>query len=88
MIKTITISHKYCIACGLCQIHAPKIFDYHANGIVKLITTSARQLNITKEDFKSIIIASNQCPTHAISMQFLDNEMKNKFEHSFTLICS
>ncbi|MDR1521360.1 MAG: ferredoxin [Streptococcaceae bacterium] len=66
MIKTITIFPKRCIACGLCQIYAPKVFTYHDNGIVKFIATSAKQFNITKENFENITIASHKCPTQAI----------------------
>ncbi|MDR1473377.1 MAG: ferredoxin [Lactobacillales bacterium] len=62
----ITILPKRCIACGLCQIYAPKIFDYYDNGVVKFIATSKEQLNIQKEDLPSVVNASYKCPANAI----------------------
>ena len=31
----VNIIPENCIACGLCYLHAPDVFDYHDNGIVK-----------------------------------------------------
>ncbi|HAP14502.1 MAG TPA: ferredoxin, partial [Lactococcus sp.] len=32
----VNIIPENCIACGHCYLHAPDVFDYHDNGIVKL----------------------------------------------------
>ncbi|MDR0690903.1 MAG: ferredoxin [Streptococcaceae bacterium] len=67
--KIVTILPKRCIACGLCQVCAPKIFDYHDSGIVKFIATSKEQLAVQKESLSSVVIAAHKCPVQAIILK-------------------
>ena len=55
-----------CIACGLCHVNAPRIFDYHDNGIVKFYTTSALEAEIPTDDHT--ITAVKKCPTAALQL--------------------
>ncbi|GAF39124.1 hypothetical protein FC83_GL002431 [Agrilactobacillus composti DSM 18527 = JCM 14202] len=56
-----------CIACGICQLKAPQIFDYQPDGIAfcKLDNNQGQQAlpNQLLPQFK---LAYQQCPTGAI----------------------
>ncbi|MGX6961135.1 ferredoxin [Vagococcus xieshaowenii] len=61
-----------CIACGLCQLKAPDIFDYTADGIV--IFQEDDQLlekTIPSELEAQCLAAYKKCPTRAIIIEKL-----------------
>lgn len=60
----IKIIPEKCIACGLCNIHAPELFDYHDNGIVKFYNSDETEINIPENP--NSIQAIKNCPTGAI----------------------
>lgn len=56
-----------CIACGLCQVLAPDIFDYTDDGIVIFAEApDKRELSIGKTFIDQSMAAYKQCPTRAI----------------------
>lgn len=62
-----------CIACGLCQIYAPAVFDYDENGIVLLKKTPASlQENIQPDDRQNVLKAYRKCPVYAIEIDKID----------------
>ena len=60
---------KKCIACGLCQIKAPEIFDYYDNGIVKLIDSEEKEFEIGEVVPEDLLEAYRTCPTRAIEIE-------------------
>ncbi|MGX7023553.1 ferredoxin [Vagococcus hydrophili] len=60
---------KKCIACGLCQIKAPNIFDYHDNGIVKLSDSDETEFQIGTDVPEDLLNAYKACPTRAIVIE-------------------
>ncbi|MDT2847653.1 ferredoxin [Vagococcus carniphilus] len=58
-----------CIACGLCQIKAPDIFDYHDNGIVLFTKTEEETITIPDDIPENILEAYKACPTRAIILE-------------------
>lgn len=59
-----------CIACGLCAIYAPEIFDYDEDGIVLFAQEpSARQQFIIEEQQEKVKPAYRKCPTRAILIE-------------------
>ncbi|MDT2815891.1 ferredoxin [Vagococcus carniphilus] len=58
-----------CIACGLCQIKAPDIFDYHDNGIVLFAKTTEEAITIPDDVPEDILEAYKACPTRAIILE-------------------
>lgn len=56
-----------CIACGLCQVLAPTIFDYTDQGIV-LFKEQQMEVSmiIPKEQEAACLVAYKKCPTRAI----------------------
>lgn len=58
-----------CIACGLCQIYAPEIFDYNDEGIVLLKKHSHKQQQvIPSQETDNVRIAYRKCPVRAIEL--------------------
>ena len=56
-----------CIACGLCQVLAPAIFDYTADGIVLFANSPTEtELSIAKPLHEQAMAAYKECPTRAI----------------------
>ncbi|AYG00735.1 ferredoxin [Lactococcus allomyrinae] len=55
-----------CIACGLCHVHAPEVFDYHDDGIVKFYATDQQQKELP--DTSSLRSAVKLCPTGALKI--------------------
>lgn len=56
-----------CIACGLCQVLAPDLFDYTDDGIVIFTEAPAQhQLAISEALKAQAMAAYKQCPTRAI----------------------
>ncbi|MDR3156650.1 MAG: ferredoxin [Lactobacillales bacterium] len=66
---TIFIYPDRCIACGLCNIYNPEIFNYHDTGIIKFTTTSQNQLIIEKKHTEKVLFISHKCPAHAIILK-------------------
>lgn len=60
---------KNCIACGLCQIKAPNVFDYYDNGIVKLLDSEATEFNTGDSLPDDVLEAYRSCPTRAIILE-------------------
>ncbi|MEG0254293.1 MAG: ferredoxin [Vagococcus sp.] len=58
-----------CIACGLCQLKAPKTFDYHDNGIVKFLDSDNETLDISNDLPTELLNAYRVCPTRAIVIE-------------------
>lgn len=58
-----------CIACGLCQVYAPKIFDYNDDGIVILKNDSeAFQEFVPERERNNALTAYRKCPVRAIEI--------------------
>lgn len=59
-----------CIACGLCQVLAPNIFDYNDEGIV-LFRQEPEALHqyISEAETKSVLAAYRKCPVRAILIE-------------------
>ena len=62
----VNIIPENCIACGLCYLHAPDVFDYHDNGIVKFNNSDKLEKEYIYDD--KIISAAKACPTAAIKI--------------------
>ena len=59
-----------CIACGLCAVYAPTIFDYDEEGIVLFAQDpSAYQQFIQKNQKEQVLSAYKKCPTRAILLE-------------------
>lgn len=59
-----------CIACGLCAIYAPEIFDYDEDGIVLFAQEpNARQQFIIEDQQEKVKTAYRKCSTRAIIME-------------------
>lgn len=58
-----------CIACGLCQIKAPEVFDYHDNGIVKFLDSNDESLEVSNDIPHDLLEAYRACPTRAIIIE-------------------
>ena len=54
-----------CIACGLCNLHAPEVFDYHDNGIVRFYD-NPDQLEKEISPSQDVLEAVKNCPTRAL----------------------
>lgn len=58
-----------CIACGLCQLYAPEIFDYNDfNSIVQFKGFPEENSVFFEEQDEAIIEAYHHCPTRAIRL--------------------
>lgn len=61
------VDQEKCIACGLCQIKAPQVFNYNEEGIAYTISDNNKgALPLGKEDVESFKAAYLACPTGAI----------------------
>ena len=59
-----------CVACGLCAVYAPTIFDYDEEGIVLFAQDpSAHQQFIQKNQKEQVLSAYKRCPTRAILLE-------------------
>jgi ferredoxin len=59
-----------CIACGLCQIEAPDIFDYDEEGIVLFAQEpEAQQQFVAKAEERNVQKAYQKCPVRAILLE-------------------
>lgn len=58
-----------CIACGLCQVYAPTIFDYDDNGIVLFKNEpEARQQFVPESEQADVLKSYRKCPVRAIEI--------------------
>lgn len=58
-----------CIACGLCQVYAPDIFDYNDDGIVIFKNDrSAHQEFVSEKERSNALTAYRKCPVRAIEI--------------------
>lgn len=56
-----------CIACGLCQVLAPDVFDYTDDGIVIFAKAPTKlKLSLQETSVSQGMAAYKQCPTRAI----------------------
>jgi ferredoxin len=63
-----------CIACGLCNVYAPQIFDYDEEGIVLFTQNKkAHQQFIQNEQKEQVLLAYKKCPTRAILLEDLSS---------------
>lgn len=61
------VNQDSCIACGLCQIISPALFDYTSEGIAfTKVDLNAGDVPIPDEHFHSFLAAYRKCPTGAI----------------------
>ncbi|WP_321383712.1 ferredoxin [uncultured Enterococcus sp.] len=59
-----------CIACGLCQVYAPEIFDYTEDGIVLFLNEpDTLSLSIDDKDAAAVTTAYRKCPVRAIEIR-------------------
>lgn len=59
-----------CIACGLCALYAPNIFDYDEDGIVLFAQEhTARHQFIIDAEQEKVQTAYRKCPTRAIILE-------------------
>ena len=61
---------ELCIACGLCKIDAPDIFDYDEEGIVLFAQEpEAHQQFVSEKEKEPIQKAYQKCPVRAILLE-------------------
>ncbi|MGP6140070.1 ferredoxin [Jeotgalibaca sp. A127] len=61
------IDRESCIACGLCQLIAPNLYEYDENGIAYTVKdNNAGTTPISEGDFEVFKKAYTNCPTGAI----------------------
>ena len=61
------VNQDNCIACGLCQIISPDLFDYTSEGIAfTKMDANAGNAPIPAERFEAFLAAYRKCPTGAI----------------------
>lgn len=61
------INRDACIACGLCQLHAPTLYEYDENGIAFTINDNNKGTTpLSKEEMADFRKAYTHCPTGAI----------------------
>lgn len=64
------IETERCIACGLCAVYAPTIFDYDEEGIVLFAQNpTAHQQFIQNTEKEQVLSAYKKCPTRAILLE-------------------
>ena len=60
---------EQCIACGLCAVYAPEIFDYDDNGLVVLKKGSEKTSLSFDSLPEQLLTAYRKCPTGAIEIK-------------------
>lgn len=61
------INREICIACGLCQIIAPTLYEYDENGIAYTVKDGNQGvIPVEKEEMDLFKKAYTSCPTGAI----------------------
>ena len=61
------VAQDECIACGLCQLKCPNLFNYNDEGLAFIkIDNNTGQLPIVPQEFENFKSAYINCPTGAI----------------------
>ncbi|MGX7164776.1 ferredoxin [Enterococcus massiliensis] len=72
MARLCKIVPERCIACGLCAVYAPDIFDYDEEGIVLFKQEpEARQQFVQPAEAMAVTKAYQKCPVRAILLEEL-----------------
>lgn len=72
---TCSLVKERCIACGLCAVYAPAIFDYDEEGIVLFHQEpEATHQYISENHYPSILKAYQKCPVRAILIEQGSNQ--------------
>ncbi|WP_207940072.1 ferredoxin [Enterococcus sp. DIV2402] len=58
-----------CIACGLCAIYAPNIFDYDEEGIVLFAQEPEAHQQFIQDEQDTVLKAYQKCPVRAIILE-------------------
>ncbi|MGX7329232.1 ferredoxin [Enterococcus bulliens] len=67
---TCTLIPERCIACGLCAVYAPQVFDYDEEGIVLFKEEPhAKKQFIPTDESTSVLKAYQKCPVRAIVIE-------------------
>ncbi|MFD1486260.1 ferredoxin [Lacticaseibacillus baoqingensis] len=62
------VDQDACIACGLCQMLAPALFDYDENGIASYRPDhNTGSLALSAQQLQAFKLAYQRCPTGAIT---------------------
>ncbi|BCA85492.1 ferredoxin [Enterococcus saigonensis] len=70
MITTCRLVPERCIACGLCAVYAPDIFDYDEAGIVLFKEEpEANKQFVRVEEITAVKKAAAKCPVRAILLE-------------------
>lgn len=73
MARLCKIVPERCIACGLCAVYAPDIFEYDEEGIVLFKQEpEAHQQFVQPAEEAAVIKAYQKCPVRAILLEELD----------------
>ncbi|MGM0124502.1 ferredoxin [Enterococcus sp. AZ194] len=68
--KNCQIIPERCIACGICELIAPNIFDYDDEGIVQFVQEpSSKHQFIPKSEELAVLEAYKKCPVRAILLE-------------------
>ncbi|AZP05305.1 ferredoxin [Jeotgalibaca ciconiae] len=61
------VNREICIACGLCQLIAPSLYEYDKDGIAYTVKDQNKgTMPIQEQEFESFKKAYTSCPTGAI----------------------
>lgn len=67
---TCALVPERCIACGLCAVYAPQVFDYDEEGIVLFKEEPyAKKQFISDSESASVLKAYQKCPVRAILIE-------------------
>jgi len=58
-----------CIACGLCAVYAPTIFDYDEEGIVLFAQEPEAHQQFIQDEQAAVLKAYQKCPVRAIVLE-------------------
>lgn len=64
------VDQTTCIACGLCGMNSPYVFDYNDEGLAfSMIDSNKGTIHIPKEWIDDTIDAQEACPSNSIKIQ-------------------
>ncbi|KAF1298093.1 ferredoxin [Enterococcus sp. JM4C] len=68
--KNCQIIPERCIACGICELLAPAVFDYDDEGIVRFVEEpNATHQFIPEAEESAVLEAYRKCPVRAILIE-------------------